>query len=322
MEYKDYYSILGVKKGASAEDIKRAYRRLAKEHHPDLQGEAHKAKAGEKFKEINEAYEVLSDPEKRAKYDAVGPEWANAARHEAPRPRSGGRAEQFSGFSDFFEELFGGAGRRGFGVSDAYATEPETGRDIEAELPLSLEDAFAGGDKKISMAVPALCPACGGSGRAGRSFCRTCGGVGETQRQKSITVHLPKYVGDGVKLRLRGQGSPGAGAREAGDLFLRVKLLAHPRFKVSGSDVETTITLAPSTAALGGEAELSTLESSLRIRIPAGTHAGRTFRVPGKGLSKGGGARGDLYAVARIDIAERLSDQARKLYEQLREAGG
>jgi len=320
MNYKDYYAILGVKKDASTEDIKRAYRRLAKEHHPDLQGEAHKAKAGEKFKEINEAYEVLSDSEKRVKYDQIGPGWENA-RHEPSGARTRGRAESFSGFSDFFEELFGGAGRRGFGVSDAYATEPETGRDIEAELPLSLEDAFAGGDKKISISVPALCPACGGSGRTGRSFCRTCGGVGETQRQKSITVHLPKYVGDGVKLRLRGQGSPGAGAREAGDLFLRVKLMAHPRFKVSGSDVEMAITLTPSTAALGGEAELSTLEGSLRIRIPAGTHAGRTFRVPGKGLSKGGGARGDLYAVARIDIAERLSERARKLYEQLREAG-
>ena len=322
MDYKDYYAVLGVKKNASADEIKRAYRRLAKEHHPDLHGEAHKAKAGEKFKEINEAYEVLSDPEKRAKYDQIGPGW-ESAHHQRPGPEPGPRprrgAESFSGFSDFFEELFGGAGRRGFGVSDAYATEPETGRDIEAELPLTLEDAFAGGDKRISIAVPEVCPACGGAGRRGRGFCPSCGGVGELQRQRSITAHLPKHVGDGVKLRLRGQGSPGQGSREAGDLFLRVKLLPHPRFKVSGSDVETALTLSPSTAALGGEAGIATLEGPVRIRIPAGTHSGRTFRVPGKGLAKGGGARGDLYAVARIDIPEPLSDKARRLYEQLRE---
>ncbi len=328
MEYKDYYAILGVKKGASADDIKRAYRRLAKEHHPDLHGEAHKAKAGEKFKEINEAYEVLSDPDKRAKYDQLGPDWEESLRRQAPKggeregaERFGGQARDFSGFSDFFEEIFGGMGRRGFGVSDAYATEPETGRDIEAELPLSLEQAFAGGERRISIAVPSVCPGCRGSGRAGQGFCRVCGGVGEAQKEKSITVKLPRYVGEGAKLRLRGQGSAGARAHEAGDLFLRVRLLPHARYKVSGSDLETVLSVAPSLAALGGEVSLETLEGPLRMRIPAGTHAGRAFRVPGKGLAKGSNARGDLYAVLRIDIPERLDERARRLYEQLREAG-
>ncbi len=318
MEYKDYYAVLGVKRDVSAEEIKRAYRRLAREHHPDLHPEAGKAKAAEKFREINEAYQVLSDAEKRAKYDRVGPEWEGGA--QAPRERAA-EPQGFAGFSDFFEELFGESGRRGFGVSDAYAAGPAMGEDIEAELPLSLEDAFAGGEKRLSIDVPRICPACGGSGRAGKGFCRACAGVGESRGQRSVTVRLPKYVAEGTKLRLRGQGSSGAGGREPGDLFLRVRLHPHPAFKVSGSDLETALDVPPSVAALGGEAVVSALDGPIRIRIPAATRAGRPFRIPGKGLSKGGAARGDLYAVLRIDIPERLSARARALYEQLREAG-
>jgi len=319
MDYKDYYAVLGVKKGACAEEIKRAYRRLAREHHPDLHPEHAKEKAAGKFREINEAYQVLSDPEKRAKYDQLGPDWQAPPRAEAPRGPQGG--EDFSGFSDFFEGLFGEEGRRGFGVREAYSTGPEAGQDIESELPLSLEDAFAGGEKKLSMTVPAPCPACGGSGRLKRGFCPACGGVGETRQEKTVAVRLPKYVADGTKLRLRGQGSPGAGGREPGDLFLRVRLLPHPRFKVAGSDLETAMTVLPSAAALGGEAVVESPDGPVRIRIPAATHAGKVFRIPGKGLSKGGEARGDLYAIARIDIPDRLDARAEKLFRELREAG-
>lgn len=316
MEYKDYYAVLGVQRGAAAEEIKRAYRLLARKHHPDLHPEQGKAAASARFKEINEAYQVLSDPETREKYDRLGPGWESAR-----EPRPGPARPESAGFSDFFDELFGGAGARGFGVGDAEAEEGGGGQDVEAELPLSLEDVFHGGEKTLTLAVPALCAACGGLGRRGRGFCPECGGAGETRREKRVTVNLPKYVRDGAKLRLRGQGSAGRAGKPPGDLFLRVRLMPHPAFKVSGSDLETIVTVMPWIAALGGEAVVASLEGPIRIRIPAGTHAGRPFRVSGRGLSKEGGARGDLYAVARIDIPERMNGRMERLYREMQEAG-
>jgi curved DNA-binding protein len=327
IEYKDYYAILGVKKDASADDIKRAYRLLAKQHHPDLHPETHKAQAEDKFKEINEAYEVLSDTKKKAKYDQIGPGW-EAAPDFGARPQGGGPSYEFrpggqgdfSGFSDFFEGLFGDAGRHGFGVGGASGSGPRRGQDVEAELPLTLEEALHGGEKRLSLMAPVLCPACGGTGRKDKSFCAACGGVGETRREKTITAHLPKHILDGMKLRLRGQGSPAPGGGEAGDLFLRIRLLPHSMYKVSGSDLETVVTVMPWTAALGGEASVPTLEGPIRIKIPAGTHAGRALRIPGKGLGKEGGSRGDLYAVVRIDIPDPTDSRMEGLYKEMREA--
>jgi DnaJ-class molecular chaperone len=169
--------------------------------------------------------------------------------------------------------------------------------------------------------VPEICPSCGGSGRKGRSFCPTCGGVGETEVEKTITARLPQAVRDGMKLRLRGQGGAARGGGEAGDLYLRIRLLPHPSFKVVGSDLETTVTVMPWIAALGGEASVATLDGPIRIKIPAGTHAGRTFRVAGKGLGKDGGGRGDLHAAVRIDIPEKLDPKLEKLFAEMREAG-
>jgi curved DNA-binding protein len=321
IEFKDYYAILGVKKDSSPDEIKKSYRRLAREHHPDLHPEKQKAQAGEKFKEINEAYEVLSDPEKRSKYDQLGPGWDS---QQAPPPRREPRqgapdAEAFAGFSDFFESLFGARGS-GAEAGQAFRAGPRQGQDIEAELPLSLEDAFQGGEKKISIAAPALCLACGGSGRRGRGFCPDCGGVGEVSRERSITAHLPAHARDGMRLRLRGQGAPAGGGGKPGDLFLRVRLLPHPLFKVSGPDLETTVTVSPWDAALGGEAAVPSLEGPIRIKFPAGTRTGRRLRIAGKGLRKEDGSRGDLYAVTRLDIPERTDDRMAKLYEQMREA--
>ncbi|MBI5246901.1 MAG: J domain-containing protein [Elusimicrobia bacterium] len=316
MAFNDYYAILGINKAASAEEIKRAYRLLARRHHPDLHPEQGKVAAGEKFKEINEAYQVLSDAEKRKKYDQLGPGWESA--QEA---RPGREPRETAGFSDFFEELFGDAGRHGFSVQDVDAADPDEGRDVEAELPLSLEDAFHGGEKKMSLSAPVLCAACGGLGRKGRGFCSQCGGVGESRGQKHVTVNLPKHVRDGVKLRLRGQGSPGRGGKAPGDLYLRVKLLPHPAYKVSGSDLETTVTVMPWVVALGGEATVASLDGPVRIRIPAGTHTGRPLRLAGKGLGKDDGSRGDLYAVVRVDIPEKMTEKMESLYREMKEAG-
>jgi curved DNA-binding protein len=323
IEFKDYYAILGVKKTASPDEIKNSYRRLARLHHPDLHPEKQKAQAGEKFKEINEAYEVLSDPKKKSKYDQIGPGWD--ATQAPPPPRREARraapdAESFGGFSDFFESLFGGAGGPGASAETIFRTAPSQGQDIEAELSLSLEAAFQGGEKKFSLAVPALCPACAGSGRLGRGYCPACRGAGQVSRDRSITAHLPAHVRDGMRLRLRGQGGPAPRGGQPGDLFLRVRLLPHPLLKVSGSNLDTTVTLTPWDAALGCEAAAHSLEGPIRIKIPAGTHAGRRLRIAGKGLRKEDGSRGDLYAVARIDIPEFTDGRLTKLYEQMREA--
>jgi DnaJ-class molecular chaperone len=331
-EYKDYYATLGVSKTASPEEVKKAYRRLAREHHPDLHPEKNKVKAGEKFKEINEAYEVLSDPAKRTQYDQVGPEWAQAGaraqpdgRRAAPReeaPDFGGGARDFSGFSDFFEGMFNQAqaGGRGAGRGAGAARGPRKGQDVEAEISITLEDAVRGGEKRLTLKVPSICPACGGTGRRGNGFCPTCGGVGETEVEKTITARLPQAIRDGMKLRLRGQGATSPGG-EPGDLFLRIRLLPHPDFKILGSDLETAVTVMPWVAALGGEAEVTTLDGPIRIKIPAGTRAGRAFRVAGKGLGKDGGGRGDLHAAVRIDIPEKPSPRLHKLFEEMKEAG-
>jgi curved DNA-binding protein len=317
-EFKDYYAALGVPKTASPDEVKKAYRRLAREHHPDLHPEKDKARAAEKFKTINEAYEVLSDPEKKAKYDQLGPDWNGGGEEAASRRprRDSSDFEQgaggFEGFSDFFENLYGSGG-------GASARAPRRGQDVEAEMSLSLEDAVRGGEKKLTLMVPALCPSCGGSGRRGRGFCPDCGGVGELSREKTITARLPQAVRDGMKLRLRGQGAGSPGG-EAGDLFLRIRLLPHPSFKVAGGDLETSATVMPWTAALGGEAEVPSLEGPVRIKIPAGTRSGRTFRVAGKGLGKDGGSRGDLLASVRIDLPEKMDERMEKLFRELGEA--
>lgn len=326
IEYKDYYALLGVKKDAPPDEIKNAYRRLAKQHHPDLHPAKDKAQTEKTFKSINEAYEVLSDPQKKAKYDQIGPGWdarevPGSASGGGEARGAGGQGESFAGFSDFFENMFGNAGAQGFGRNGAFQGGARKGQTIEAELPLSLEDSLQGGEKRFTIRAPALCPACGGSGGQGDRICPACAGVGETSQERTITALLPKLSRDGMRLRLRGQGSPGPRGAVPGDMFLRIRLLPHRTYKVSGSDLETTVTAMPWEAALGGEISVPTLEGPLRIRIPAGTHSGRRLRIAGKGLGKEDGSRGDLYAVARIDIPDRPSDRMAQLYQQMREAG-
>ena len=329
MEFKDYYATLGVAKSASADEIKQAYRRLAKRHHPDLHVEKDKAAAAGKFKEANEAYEVLSDPSKKAKYDQLGPDWEAGPRPAAREGRaphgfeSDETPEGFDGFSDFFEQVFGRAARgggRSAGGSPRGAASSWKGQDVEAELSLPLEDCLRPGDRKLSMRVPAVCPRCGGAGRLGSRVCPQCAGLGEAVQEKSVNVHLPESIRDGMRLRLRGQGGPAPGGGTPGDLYLTIRLLPHARFKVSGPDLETDVTLMPWEASLGGEVAVPSLEGSLRVRVPPGTHAGRRLRLAGKGLPKEGGGRGDLYAVARIDIAARSDARTERLYRELREA--
>lgn len=326
MEYTDYYATLGVPKAASQKEISAAFRRLARQHHPDVNKDP---KAGDRFKKINEAHQVLGDPAKRAKYDQLGADWERIEREGAyrqaqPRGRTA-TAGEFGDFSDFFRAFFGGdADFRGSGEGAG-----ASGRDLESEIGVTLEEAAQGGRQTIQMEVPQTCPTCQGRGTiseerrvrgrvgvAGRP-CTTCGGEGVISHRRQLDVKIPAGVADGSRIRVRGEG--GRGATSAGDLYLRVKLLPHPVFTVEGRDLRRRLPVLDYDAALGAEITVPTLSGSVRMRIPAGTQGGKGFRLRGKGLpALPGGAAGDLYVTVDLAIPERLTDEARGAYEKLR----
>jgi curved DNA-binding protein len=317
LDFKDYYATLGVKKDASQDEIQKAYRKLARKHHPDVNKDP---SAESKFKDIGEAYEVLKDPEKRQRYDQYGSAWNSARQTGAPPPGwenvrfdfggaggsgpggfdfGGGGAE---GFSSFFEMLFGsgraGAGRgpagfSGFGGA-AGGRGPRNGADSEAVLSLSLEEALHGGPREITFSD----------------------GLGQ---RKTLSVKIPAGVRPGQRIRLSGQGGQGMGGGPAGDLLLKIEIEPHPRFKVDGTDLQTTVAVAPWEAALGAEAEVETLDGTVRVRIPGGTSSGRKIRLRGRGMPQPGGGRGDLLAEVRIVVPDQLSSRERELFEQLAE---
>jgi len=324
MKFKDYYETLQLPRDAAEERIKRAYRRLAKEHHPDLHPEKDRAKQTELFQAINEAYEVLGDKEKRAKYDQLGENWQGGEEFTPPPDHSrdktgftpGPEARGEAAFSDFFSSFFGGAGnaRSGFQRESA---QPR--RDIEAVLELSLQDAVRGGEKAFSLTAVGLCPACRGTGRKEKSFCPVCGGAGETQTRRDVRVRIPPYVRDGTRIRVKGKGSDGGPGEPAGDLYLRIGLKVDPRFTIHGSDLETVVKVLPWEAALGGEVDIQTLEGPVRVKIPKGSAAGKTLRLAEKGLGRKSGGRGDLLARIKIEMPPSLTPRAESLFKELRE---
>lgn len=311
--YHDYYETLGVPRDASQEDIRRAHRTLARRYHPDVNKEPG---AEDRFKEISEAYEVLRDPDKRERYDRLGANWRSGQDVSGAEGfdfgdfggfaggPAGGRAGagpdvQFdfggggpgdAGFSDFFEQLFGGrmggAGRRARG--NGFAAR---GPDQEAELELTLEEAAAGGRRRISL----------GDGR-------------------ELTVAIPPGVRDGQRIRLRAEGGAGPGGGPPGDLYLRVRLRPHPRFRVEHArDLAVDVTVAPWEAALGASVRVPTLTGSARVTVPPGSSCGRRLRLRGEGMPGPRGTRGDLHAVVKIAVPRRLTDAERELFERLAE---
>jgi curved DNA-binding protein len=295
---RDFYEILGVRRDASADEIRRAYRKLAREHHPDVSKEPG---AEERFKQISEAYDVLSDPEKREKYDRFGAAWRQAG-DGAAGPGFGGFDSQagfgdvrvefgdgdFGDFGDFVESIFGGrrgARRAGFGDFAA------RGADHEAVLELSLEEAARGGRRSISL----------GDGR-------------------SYDVNIPAGVRDGQRIRLAGEGGQGIGGGPSGDLFLRVRIKPHPRFRLDGRDLYVDVPVTPWEAALGADVEVPTLDGTARVRVPAGSSSGRRLRLRGEGFPGAGGGHGDLYATVKIMVPKRLNARERELFQQLAEA--
>jgi len=328
VEFKDYYQTLGVPRTASADDIRKAFRKLARQYHPDVAKD--KKTAEEKFKEINEANEVLSDPEKRKKYDALGADWKQGgarpqpggpgARTQTWRSGEAGGPEGFefggTGFSDFFEQFFGGAGRQA-GRGGFPETEIERGQDVEADMMVTLEEAMRGGIRPISLRRNTRCPKCGGTGQIGNRLCPTCSGSGQVSTTQNFKVNIPAGVRDGQRLRIAGQGEPGTGGAPRGDLYLRVRIASHPDFRVVGNDLYYDLDLAPWEAALGTNVSVPTLNGPVNIKIPPGTQNGQRLRVRGRGLPGRDGEKGDLYVVARIQMPKQISESGKKLWEQL-----
>lgn len=323
MEVKDYYDVLGVNRTADQKDIRRAFRKLARTYHPDVNPGDRASE--DRFKEINEAYEVLSDPEKRKKYDQFGAQWRQYE-------RAGGRPEDFNwsqwqtqpgagpggagyrtvtpeefeqmfggaggggGFSDFFETLFGGAmggGRGGFdGFTRTQQARPRAGRDIEHEVQVTLEEAFHGTTRSLQY---------------------------EDGRQ--IQARIPAGVKTGSRIRLSGQGGSGAAGGAAGDLYLRVEVLPHSHFERDGDDLRVTVPVDLYTALLGGSVTVNSIDRQVRLNIPAGTHNERVFRLTGLGMPKVNNPdeRGDLFAVVSVQLPQNLSEREKQLFEELQE---
>jgi curved DNA-binding protein len=317
VQFRDYYETLGVSKTATDDEIKKAFRKLARKYHPDVSKD--KATAEEKFKQLNEAYEVLGDPEKRKKYDELGANWNHPGGFQPP-PGWGGQQEgggfrrysagdgggvefEFggTGFSDFFEQFFGGGGRQaGFGGGN-FGQRPrgaERGSDVEADIMVTLEEALHGSKRTVSLR---------------RS---------NSNKVETYQVKIPKGVHEGQRIRLAGQGEAGAGGGKSGDLFLRVRLARHPDFTVEGSDLIHEVKIEPWQAALGAELHVPTLEGNARLKLPPGTQAGQRFRLRGHGLPTAAGTRGDLFVVPQIQIPKKLTEREREIWKQLAELHG
>lgn len=299
MQFKDYYAILGVPKTASQDEIRKAFRKLARQHHPDMAKEKDKKAAEAKFKDLNEANEVLSDPEKRKRYDELGADWDKVPQHRGGggtggaegwenifRRSSGGfGGEEEMGGNDFFEMFFGRRGKQ--------KKRAQKGEDAEFEISVSIHDALDGGKQAFSI------------DRGGRT--------------ETITVTIPKGVRSGQRIRLAGQGAPGTGGAAAGDLYLRVNIVGGENYRIDGYDLIRAFTLPVTTAVLGGDAEVITPDGTVKLKVPAGTQPGQKFRLKGRGLPSGPDTRGDFFAEAKVAIPTSLTATERKLWEQLAE---
>ena len=317
VQFRDYYETLGVPKTATDDEIKSAFRKLARKYHPDVAKD--KKTAEEKFKQINEAYEVLSDPEKRKKYDQLGADWNQPGGFQPPpgwggQQQPGGAFQQWSsgngggvefefggtGFSDFFEAFFGGGrGQSAFGGSfGRRAATAERGSDVEADIMVPLEEALHGAKRTISLRR-------GGSNKV-----------------ETYQVKIPRGVHEGQRIRLAGQGEAGERGGKSGDLFLRVRLARHPDFRVEGSDLIHEVKIAPWQAVLGTELKVPTLEGDVKLKIPPGTRGGQRFRLRGRGLPNSAGGRGDLYVDVQIDIPKKITERERELWRELAKLHG
>jgi DnaJ-class molecular chaperone len=326
VDFKDYYRILGVDRKADDKTIKSAYRKLARKHHPDV---AKTKDATERFKEISEAYEVLSDPEKRRRYDSLGPDWQRYTQAPPGGPGGGFRVEygedlgNLGDFSEFFRSIFGDLGAharrgpRGGGprVDDRF-DRGARGGDVQAGVEISLDEAFHGARKTFAMDLEEPCGICQGAGHVKGRPCSACGGGGWQRAHRQVDVKIPAGVRSGQRVRVSGEGAGAAGAR--GDLYLSVTVAAHPFFERKGDDVHLTLPITAPEAALGATLEVPTLRGRVSMKVPPATSSGRTFRLPGYGMPrlKGAGA-GDQLVAVKIVMPSDVTSAERELYEKL-----
>jgi curved DNA-binding protein len=321
VKFRDYYEILGIKRDAAQNEVQRAYRKLARKYHPDVNKESN---AEEKFKELSEAYEVLKDPEKRKMYDQLGPNWKAGQDFRPPpgwetgfNPGRGGAQTEFQwggsgGFSDFFEALFGGAGgfrqaRGGMGPG-GFGQGPvfhQQGADQETTVRIPLEEAFRGGSKPILLQSRAI------------------DSQGRLQvQEKRYDVKIPAGILPGQRIRLAGQGEEGSGGGRRGDLFLKVEIEPHPVFELKGRDVFMELPVAPWEAVLGAEVRVPALSGGIDLKIPPGTQGGQKLRLRGKGMPNPKGSPGDLYVTVVVKVPTDPSKEERELFEELQKNSG
>jgi DnaJ-class molecular chaperone len=347
-QHKDYYKTLGVDRNADQKTLREAYRRLARKYHPDVNpGDKH---AEERFKEINEAYEVLSDPAKRKIYDRLGAQWQRYRDAGVPgddaftrRTRPGSSTQDFTSwftdpasstfrtgfgehsgsFAEFVQTLFGNLGRRGdpSGVF-SHAARRRRGEDVEVELEISFDEAFTGTTRRVDLQAHEPCSLCKGSGLARGAVCPACDGAGVVKRAKTIEVKIPAGVATGSRVRVAGQGGSGRAGGPSGDVYLKITVRPDPRFERDHDDLKTEVDVPLYTAVLGGEVVVSTPKGKVALTIPPETQSGRIFRLRGQGMPKlrgPAGERGDLLVRVKVVLPSNLSEHERALFRQLRD---
>jgi molecular chaperone DnaJ len=320
---KSFYDVLGVPRGASEKEIRAAYRKLARKLHPDVNPGDKAAEAS--FKQINNAYEVLSDAEKRRKYDKYGDQWEHADQIEEMQRRRGARFGNGGGFQQFdlgdlggignLGDLFGGVFGRGRGMA-------RHGGDVQHQVEVTLEEAYHGTTRTLEMSAQEPCPTCGGAGEIAGAVCHTCDGARMVLRPRRLEVKIPAGVTTGSKVRVAGEGQPGMGGGKKGDLMLVVSVRQHARFERRGDDLHEEIEVPLTTAVLGGEVEVPTMTARVMLKIPPLTQNGRVFKLAGLGMPRlGHTGKGDLNARVRVRLPERLSDDQKRLFEELSTSG-
>ena len=327
MKFQDYYDVLGVSRDADDAALKKAYRKLALKWHPDRHQGEQQAQAETTFKRINEAYEVLSDPEKRQKYDRFGENWEHGQEFDpGPGQRTMTR-EEFEaafggggagGFSDFFQELFGEQVRRDFqGGPGRHARYRYRGADVRGELRLPLSDAVLGGKRSFDFPARASCPSCGGTGFVREHVCPSCVGVGQVETRRTIELKIPEGVRDGLELRLKGLGEPGEGGGEKGDLYLVLRLEDDERYRLVQGELEARVALTPWDAYNGTRVDVRTPRGVATVTIPADSRSGLRLRLRGQGFADGDGGFGNFFVRVEIDLPEKLSARQKELLQEL-----
>jgi DnaJ-class molecular chaperone len=329
MAVKDFYDTLGVKRGASEKEVRSAYRKLARKYHPDVNPGDKTAEA--RFKEINNAYEVLSDADKRRKYDKYGANWEHADQiEEMQRSRGNGGARRYysggngGGFQQFdlndlgdlggvFGQFFGRGGAR---------TMSRRGADAQHPVEVTLEEAYHGTTRTLQLMGTEPCPTCGGAGEIAGATCHVCGGYGQVEKPRRLEVKIPAGVASGSKVRIAGEGQPGMAGGKQGDLLLVVSVRPHNRFERKGDDLYEDVDVPLTTAVLGGETEVPTMTGKVMLKVPAMTQNGRAFKLTGLGMPRlGKDGRGDLHARVRVRLPAELSEEQKSLFEQLAASG-